>query len=168
MILPAITSIIARQRALAEFGLFALRSSDINDVLQEACKQVARGLDVPIAKLAVLQESGDLLLRGAVGLAEFAVVGETILPGGTKSALGYGLLARAPVVSVVDEERRFDPSDLVRRSGVKVSANVVIWIDGQPFAGLEADSKTDWNVTPTRSRFPSVVCKSCRWRDREG
>jgi two-component sensor histidine kinase len=137
-----------RQRAIAQFATEALRGGDLAKLGHEACRHVARGLGVPMAKLATVQpNSEDLLLRAEMGLpAGLAVPDRTVLPGGSGSAVGYCVQAGAPVISEVDTETRFDPSELVRRSGVKVSANVVIWVDGRPYGCLEADSVEPWVV----------------------
>src|SRR4051794_7596929 len=56
------------QSALAEFGISALRMTELDPLLHEACVHVARALDVPIAKLAIRQpESSDLMLKACVG-----------------------------------------------------------------------------------------------------
>jgi two-component sensor histidine kinase len=61
--------------------------------------------------------------------------------------MGYTLDLAAPVVSYVPTETRFEPSEVVRRSKVKVSANVVMWVHEQPYGSLEADSLEDWDVS---------------------
>jgi two-component sensor histidine kinase len=138
----AVAHLAARQQALAEFGLFALRSFDLDAILAEACAQVCRGLNVPMAKVGMLLPSQDLLLKATLGIPEdIAVPGVTVVPGGAGSALGYALLTRAPVLSDVETETRFDASDVVRKAGVKSSANVVIMAGERPFGSLEADSR---------------------------
>ena len=142
-ILPSDPSrIIACQEALASFGSYALQTSDLQAILTAACEQVARGLGVPIAKLAVVTpDTGTMLLQAAVGLPKSAgIPGETTVPAGEGSAMGYTLLIRSPVLSTVDTETRFAPSEVVRKSGARSSANVPIWAGDQPFGVLEADS----------------------------
>lgn len=132
-----------RQRSLARFGQRALQGLPLDDLLHQACAEAAAGVGVPMAKVAMRQEHSDeLLLTGAVGIPEFvAIPGRTTIPGGHGSAIGYALEVRAPVLSDVEHETRFDPSELVRRMGVKCSLNLVIWADGAPFGCLEVDSK---------------------------
>src|SRR4051795_12685180 len=95
-----------QQAALAEFGLIALRSQDLDAILQRACELVARGLRAPIAKvLEALPERDELLLRAAVGVpSEVATTGKTTVPGGHGSAAGYIMLADEPVISHVPTE----------------------------------------------------------------
>jgi two-component sensor histidine kinase len=134
--------LIARQEALARFGLFALQSDDLDAILTSACEQVALGLNVPIAKIAAAMPGSDLmLLKAAVGLPPSAgIPGVTTIPGGDRSAVGYALLVGEPVVSTIDTETRFDPSEVVLKSGVRSSVNVVIWTAEVAFGALEADS----------------------------
>jgi hypothetical protein len=117
-----------QQDALAEFGQFTLSSLDLDLILQRACELVARGLQAPVAKiLQTLPGSDDLLIRAAVGLPpEIAVAGVTTVPGGRGSAAGYALLEGEPIISHIPTEIRFEVSEVVRRSNVVVSANVLI------------------------------------------
>jgi two-component sensor histidine kinase len=134
---------IARQKALADFATHqALRSANLEALFQAACTNVTVGLNVPIAKLGLLQhDSADLLLRAVIGIPkEIATPGVTILPGGRRSAMGYALEIGRPVISDVASETRFEPSELIRRSGVRTSINVVLWVNGEPYGCLEADS----------------------------
>jgi GAF domain-containing protein len=116
-----------QQDALAEFGQFALSSLDLDLILQRACELVARGLQAPVAKiLQTLPGSDDLLIRAAVGLPPGTVAGVTTVPGGRGSAAGYALLEGEPIISHIPTEIRFEVSEVVRRSNVVVSANVLI------------------------------------------
>ena len=135
----------ARRLALAEFGGHALRSFDLDSILQEACVHVARGLDVPIAKvLQVLPGGGELLLRAAVGLApEVATPGETRVPGDGGSAAGFAIKTGHAVISDTKTEDRFEVSALVRRVGAVKTLNVLIQGEDGPFGVLEADSLVD-------------------------
>jgi two-component sensor histidine kinase len=163
--------VLARQKSLAQFGQQALQTLDLDRLLHDACLEVSRGLDVPMAKIAVRQESGDdLLLVALTGFPErLAVAGRTTVPGGKGSALGYAIETRAPVLSEVDGETRFDVSELVRASGVRCSLNVVIWADGEPFGSLEADSRVPCAFTDTDIDFLQLYANLVgaaveRWR----
>jgi len=130
----------------------------IDELLQEACRQVAAGLRVPMAKLALTQEgTDDLLLKATVGIPEDLLVTlGPVLPGGRGSAMGYCVQSRKPVISHIPTETRFDPSELVRRAGVIISANVVIWLDGKPYGCLEADSRDDQETTEDDVEFLQI------------
>src|SRR5436305_14765158 len=90
-----------RQSALADFGVAALRTDDLDPLLREACVQVARALKVPIAKIALRRPGGsDLILQAAVGIPDHvARPGMTSIPGGKGSAMGFTLQAGVPIIS---------------------------------------------------------------------
>jgi two-component sensor histidine kinase len=144
-----------QQDALAEFGRFALSSLDLDLILQRACELVARGLQIPIAKiLHTLPESDELLIRAAVGLPPgIAVTGVTKVPGGRGSAAGYALLEGEPIISHIPTENRFEVSEVVRRSHVVVSANVLIGGENEAFGTLEVDTVTERTFTPSDISF---------------
>jgi two-component sensor histidine kinase len=134
--------LMACAEALADFGRYALQSSNLDGIFQAACKQVCSALDIPIAKIATkIPDSDKMLLAAAVGLPETAgAPGVTLIPGGAESAMGYTFTVRRPVLSTVDTETRFKPSEIIQKSGVRSSVNVVIWVDDQPHGILEADA----------------------------
>lgn len=139
-----------RQAALADFGIQALRSLDLDSILRQGCIQVARGLGVPIAKvMQALPDRDELLVRAASGLSpDLAVQGETRIPGGDRSAAGYALTVNEPVICHIATETRFRVSEIVRRAGVAVSANVVIPTQDGPFGALEVDSLEERRFSP--------------------
>ncbi len=145
----------ARQAALAEFGGYALRSTDLDAILQQACVLVARGLDASISKvLEALPGGQELLLRAAVGLPpELGVAGMTRVPADVKSAAGYALKAGEPVISHIPTETRFEISAIVRRSGMQSSVNVLIPGEGKAFGALEVDSPEDRRFTADDINF---------------
>jgi two-component sensor histidine kinase len=144
-----------QQAALAEFGLVALRADDLDAILQRACELVARGLRAPIAKVAeALPGCDELLLRAAIGVPpEVATIGETQIPGGHGSAAGYTLLADEPVISHIPTETRFEPSQVVRQTGVVVSLNVLILCKNGAFGTLEVDCQEEREFTPDDINF---------------
>jgi two-component sensor histidine kinase len=144
-----------RQNALAHFATEAMRNDDLDRPMQIACEHVATGLQVPMAKLALKQaDTDDLLLTAEYGLPPGLVKRhKTRLPGGNGSAMGYCVKTRRPVISDVISETRFEPSDIVRAAGVRISANVVIWSASTPIGCLEADSAEYWSATDDDIEF---------------
>ena len=60
--------LLAQQAALAEFGEFALRTDDLDPILNEACRLVGRALGTDLAKVMERQADGrTLLVRAGVG-----------------------------------------------------------------------------------------------------
>ncbi|MBB4483233.1 MULTISPECIES: hypothetical protein [Rhizobium] len=57
-----------RQKVLADFGEFALRSDDLDAILSEACRLVSDAVDTRRSKVLEIQEGGQKLrVRAAVG-----------------------------------------------------------------------------------------------------
>ncbi len=62
--------LIERQPVLAKFGEFALRSGDLQEVLDEACHLAGDALGTEVSKVLEVQPDGQLLLlRAGVGWA---------------------------------------------------------------------------------------------------
>jgi two-component sensor histidine kinase len=140
---------LTREAALADFARYALEEIDLDSILRQACIQVARALDMPMAKvLESLPDSNSMLLRATVGIPpDIAQPGITRVPGGKGSAAGYAVEQRQPIVSYIRREDRFEPSDVVRSAGVALSANVVIEDNGRPYGTLEVDDTAERAVS---------------------
>jgi two-component sensor histidine kinase len=64
----------AQQRALADFGTFALRETDLHGILTEATRVCAALMDVPLCKITRYRpEHNDLIIEAGVGLPENAL-----------------------------------------------------------------------------------------------
>ena len=71
-----VSKLLRQQAAIAGFGSFALRQSDLLKVLTEAAKVCAEGLSVPFSKVCRYREAeNDLLIEAGFGEASFAVPG---------------------------------------------------------------------------------------------
>lgn len=131
------SEMVRRQRALADFGEFALRSEDLQEVLAEACRLVAEALNADLAKILEIQRDDDTaLVRAGVGWNP-GVVGEVRLPLGERSSEGFALEAAKPVVTQdISKEKRFDVPDFLREHGVVALVNVPIFTPGGKAYGL--------------------------------
>jgi hypothetical protein len=70
------TALLKQQDVLAKFGELALRSDDLDGILNEACRLVGEALGTDLAKVMELQADGiTLFMRAGVGW-EAGVVGE--------------------------------------------------------------------------------------------
>lgn len=136
---------LRRQQSLADFAKLALTATELGPVLDHACRLIAHGLECQIAKvLKWMPEQGELLLCAMVGIPpDLATAGKTRIPGGRSSAAGYTVLSREPSVSDLANEPRFEPGELVVRSGVRHSANVIIACGNDIYGVLEADRTDD-------------------------
>lgn len=132
-----------QQKALAEFGLLAFRSTDLDEILCRATELVAEGLDVKLAKVLELLPGGDrLLVRAGVNWHP-GVVGRVTFGAGKDSPAGHALLHNEPVVSAdLDSEGRFEIPQVLIDHGVRSMINVVIAGEDAPFGVLEVDTPT--------------------------
>lgn len=129
----------AQLRAIAEFGAYALRATDLDDLLHEACRQVMAALDADFSKVLEQRTDGDLLVRAGLNLKPTAV--GTVVPGDIHSAAGYAVKQGAPVLSHnASKEDRFQLSKIVRDHNVCSLCNVPIYIATGVYGVLEVDS----------------------------
>ncbi|MBU8541538.1 sensor histidine kinase [Falsiroseomonas tokyonensis] len=134
--------LLAQQAALARFGEFALKSEDLDTILQEACRLVAEALGTSLAKVVALEEDGQTLtVRAGIGWKPGVVGGlSTHLSTGSE---GLALRSAESVVCQdLAKETRFAVPDFVKAHGCRACACVVIMgVDGRPPYGvLQVDS----------------------------
>ena len=132
---------------LACFGMTALKSTDVNALLQEATRLCAEGLRTPLCKALERVRGPDgedtLIVRAGVGWAP-GVVGQALVGTDLASPAGYALKTGEPVISNhLSAEARFRTPQLMIEHGVRRAINVIIRGDGGPFGVLEADSRED-------------------------
>ena len=127
--------------AIAQFGDHALRTDDLQALLQEATALAAKGVDVTLA--AILETDSDgrsLLVRAGVGWHP-GVVGKLSIGAGGKSPAGHALETGEPVISEdLGAEARFEIPEMLRKHGVRSVANVIINGGERPFGVLEIAS----------------------------
>lgn len=134
---------VTRQRALGEFGELALRSNDLDQVLQEACRIVSDALGTDLAKvLEIEQDQQMLLVRAGVGW-EPGIVGRTRLPMGERSSETCAIEVGEPViVTDIQHEKRFVLPAFLTEHGAIALVNVPIFLPGRkPYGLLQVDSR---------------------------
>ena len=142
---PSSGEIAVRLRQLklvADYGLFALRQTDLAVILQRACQTSVEGLGTKFAKLLRYRpELGDFLVIQGVGWRE-GVVGCATVGADLSSPAGYAVHTRLPVIStLLSGETRFRTPALLAEHNIHRAINVIIGEDGEePFGVLEADS----------------------------
>jgi two-component sensor histidine kinase len=136
-LMPSVEQMVERQRVLADFGDFALRSEDLQEVLQEACRLVARALGTEFAKILEIQDDGQtVLVRAGVGWGP-GIVGTTTLALSDRTSETFALHQRAPVITQdIDAEERFEFPRFMREHGVVSIANVPLFLPGGKAYGL--------------------------------
>ena len=133
---------LQQQELVAAFGLFALRRTELDGVLDQACEIAARGLDTAFAKVLEFRPATqDFLLRNGVGWQP-GVVGHVTLGADIDSPAGFALRTKMPVVSNhLAKESRFRTPLVLAEHGIHRAINVIVEAeDGLPFGVLEADS----------------------------
>ncbi|MFZ5782838.1 MAG: sensor histidine kinase [Pseudomonadota bacterium] len=139
---PAELALRLRQQELvARFGRFALDTSDLQAILDEASRLAGVGLEVRLTKvLQYLPEDGDFLVRAGTGWRP-GIVGHARVGGGLASPAGYAFRTHAPVVANdLAHESRFRVPALLVEHGVRSAINVHIRTAQEDFGVLEVDS----------------------------
>ncbi len=136
-------TLIERQHVLAKFGEFALRSTDLQAVLEEACRLVGKALGTDLSKVLEVQpDEQSLLVRAGCGWRP-GIVGETFLQMDERSSETYAIKVAEPVVTPdINTEDRFDLPSFLIEHGVSALVNVPIFVakDERAYGLLQVDS----------------------------
>ncbi|MBI3408624.1 MAG: PAS domain S-box protein [Planctomycetes bacterium] len=138
----ALKSRLRQQRAVADLGLFALRTTEFEKLLHRAVETVSQALDHEFCKVLELRPDGQaLLLRAGVGWND-GLVGTAVVPAELDSQAGFTLLTDQPViVADLSTESRFTGPALLRDHGVVCGMSVVISGSVRPFGVLGAHTR---------------------------
>lgn len=133
---------LLHRELLSDLGTEALRSREIEPLLQEACRIVAAGMGTRFCKVLEFRpQRSDLLVRAGVGWHD-GVVGHATLGAEDASPAGHALRTCAPVISNdLSAEDRFRTPPLLLEHGIVRAINVIIRGDGKPYGVLEVDSR---------------------------
>lgn len=136
---------LRQQEILSAFGVFALRCQERFDLLGEATRACADGMNVDLCKY-LERDSEDpsrLLVCAGVGWKD-GVVGVATLGGDLESPAGYAFHTRQPVISNhLDAETRFRTPELMVDHGIRRALNVPVRDGAEPYGVLEVDSTND-------------------------
>jgi PAS domain S-box-containing protein len=142
-----------QQAAVAELGVFALQSRDLQAVMDRAVATVKQTLDVDLVSLLeLLPDRHSLVLRAGEGWRpglvgpDAAGTPVTVSAARAESEAGYAMGSPWPVV-VEDHgsERRFAETPFMRQHGVSSGLSVVVRSagpEGQPYGVLGAHVRT--------------------------
>ena len=149
-------TMIRQQTTLIKFGEFALRSSELDEILTEACRVVGQALGTDLAAVMELQEGGQvLLMRAGVGWKP-ETIGKVTVTATEDTSESHALKTGEPMISPdISEEKRFAYAPFLTDNGVKAVANVII-IGAQgkpPFGILQVDSRTIRKFTDDDTTF---------------
>ncbi|NOX60927.1 MAG: GAF domain-containing protein [Chloroflexi bacterium] len=144
----------ALQSALARLSLRALRSADVQGMMDDLVQTVADVLRVDFVKVLELQPDGQgFLLRAGVGWQP-GLVGRLVIGAGSESQAGYTLISDEPVV-VADlaSETRFHGPELLLEHGVVSGVSVIIRGSERPFGVLGVHTKRQRRFTEDEVHF---------------
>ena len=149
-------ALLKEQTALAKFGELALRTDDLDTILQEACRIVGAALGTDLSKIMMLKDDGrHLFVRAGVGWPD-GIVGQLTFSLDEDSSDSYALAEGGPVIAAnMTEEKRFKIAGFVLDQGVEAFVNVpIIGTDSRPpFGILEVDSRSARQFTDDNIAF---------------
>jgi two-component sensor histidine kinase len=131
-----------QQAALASFGSFAFKETDLQKVLTEAARICAVCLDVPFCKICRYRAStNDLLIEAGCGW-NADVVGRVISQANETSPQGRAYITREPVIiRNLNEANNLALPDFYPQHHIVLTVDVVIpAVEGAPYGVLEIDS----------------------------
>ncbi|HZH51364.1 MAG TPA: histidine kinase dimerization/phosphoacceptor domain -containing protein [Microvirga sp.] len=134
---------VKRQKVLADFGEFALRCTELDAILTEACRLVGDALGTDLAKvLEIEHDEQRLFMRAGVGWKP-GLVGRLRLPLNRQSSETYSIQAGKPVITQdISKEDRFEFPDFLKENGAVAIVNVPIFLPGgKPYGLLQVDSR---------------------------
>jgi PAS domain S-box-containing protein len=131
-----------QQKIVAELGLRALASADIDDFLNIACSTVCEMLNIELCRINELMEGEkELLIRAGTGWKE-GVVGKQKLGAGSKSLGGFTLQSEEPVIMAdFSKETRFEKPEIDFEHDVSSGVSVIIHGKEKHFGTLSAFSR---------------------------
>ncbi|AHF88136.1 hypothetical protein RLEG3_03340 (plasmid) [Rhizobium leguminosarum bv. trifolii WSM1689] len=132
---------LRQQRIAADFGYFALKTEDLDELLQEATRLAAEGLDTSFAKyLRHLGDGSGFLVAAGVGWGA-GVVGHATVGDDMESPAGYAFHTEKAVISNhLSNEERFRTPALLIEHGIKRALNVIIRNEERRYGVLEVDT----------------------------
>ncbi len=141
------------QAALAELGQRALGETDVDVILSDAARVIARTLDVAwVSVLERLPGDQEILLRAGVGWPEESI-GQARFPMSLATQAGYTLLTgEAVIVEELEREKRFPASVGLKGLGVVSSLSAVIPGGDAHFGvlGVHSDSRREYSEDDIR------------------
>jgi two-component sensor histidine kinase len=131
---------LRQQVILSEFGVEALRGTDVDHLLQRAAELCAQGMGAEFCKALEYRRGEDtLLVRAGVGWGP-EVIGQARVGADLASPAGFALKTGRPVISNhLAEETRFRTPQLMAEYGIRRAINVLIENRDGAFGVLEVD-----------------------------
>jgi two-component sensor histidine kinase len=137
-----IEKLLRQQAALAGFGSFAFKQTDLLIILTEAARICALSLEVPFCKICRYRAAeNDLLVEAGFGW-EPGVVGQVVSQADETSPQGRAYITREPVIirDVRDANNLALPGFYPQHGIVSTVDVIIATLDGSPYGILEIDS----------------------------
>ena len=144
-----VRKLLRQQAAIARFGSFALRQSDLQPVLEEAARVCADGLNVPFCKVCCYQpEKNELLIVAGFGW-KAGVVGHVVSRADESSPQGRAFITGEPsICNDLRNDTRFQLPAFYSEHQIISTIDVLIKGTDRPYGVLEVDSnvQVDYGV----------------------
>jgi two-component sensor histidine kinase len=137
-----IQKLLRQQTAIASFGSFALRQTDLLKVLSEAAQVCAKGLDVPFSKVCRYRVAeNDLLIEAGYGW-EAGVVDHVVSRADASSPQGRAFVTGEPsICNDLSRDNQFALPPFYAAHGIVSTVDVIIRGSDRPYGVLEIDSQ---------------------------
>lgn len=141
-----VCKLLNQQAAIASFGSFALRQTDLLKVLTEAARVCAKGLDAPFCKVCRYREvENDLLIEAGYGWHE-GVIGYVVSRADASSPQGRAFVTGKPsICNDLREDKQFELPPFYADHGIVSTIDVIIKGSDQPYGVLEIDNNKQNN-----------------------
>jgi len=151
---PAVERRIRQQKLLAELGVTALQGASFNQLLDDAARLTADGMEAEFCKvLEHIPTEKCFLVRAGVGWGP-DIVGVATIGDDLASPAGFAVRAGLPVISNhLESEERFRTPELLVKHGIRRAMNVILQGEGKPFGVLEVDSRSEHEFSPLDLSF---------------
>jgi two-component sensor histidine kinase len=139
-----IQRLFRREKALAEFGMFAFREADLQTILNQAARVCAESLGAPFSKICRFQERrGDLLVVAGYGWRD-GVVGYAISVADESSPQGRAFTTGEPQLCAnIDAANTYSLPTFYPEHNIVSTVDVLVAAEtGAPFGVLEVDSQS--------------------------
>jgi len=137
-----VRKLLRQQAAIAGFGSFALRRSDLTEILTEAARVCAEGLGVPFSKVCRYREAeNDLLIEAGYGWRE-GVIGATEKADSTCPQGRAFSTGEPSICNDLRKSKEFELPAFYAAHGVVSTVDVVIHVKDtdRPYGVLEIDN----------------------------
>ncbi|MEE7457721.1 histidine kinase [Methylorubrum populi] len=145
---------LRQQAILSDFGVEALRATELLPLLQRATELCAQGMQAQFCKALEYQPAQDLLLVCAGVGWEQECVGRATVGADLASPAGYALKTGRPVISNhLENETRFRTPELMASHGIRRAVNVLITNREGHYGVLEVDDTREGVFGPADIAF---------------